>query len=260
MSLLVAMFLAGLSVAGERDGASVDEGRRLYRSLCSGCHGAAGDGQSAVTGRMFPKPRDFTAGEYRFRTTASGFVPQRSDLARTIATGLPGTAMPAWGRLLSDDQIDGIVLYLEGLSPRFEEEPLLDEDVVVDPDGLSAPASTEASVARGAEIYAQMKCGKCHGERGRGDGEAAKTLENNDGSEARVFDFTHGEYKGGGDPVSVYRTFVTGLDGSPMPSYGDSLPEEADRWALVHYVMSLSRPRGLGFYLTNGPTWYEPAR
>jgi cytochrome c oxidase cbb3-type subunit 2 len=32
---------------------------------------------------------------------------------------------------------------------------------------------------------------------------------------------------------------TTGLTGTPMPSYRDSLPE-ADRWALSYYVLSLS--------------------
>jgi cytochrome c oxidase cbb3-type subunit 2 len=31
----------------------------------------------------------------------------------------------------------------------------------------------------------------------------------------------------------------TGLSGTPMPTYRDSLPEQ-DRWALAYYVLSLS--------------------
>jgi cytochrome c oxidase cbb3-type subunit 2 len=32
---------------------------------------------------------------------------------------------------------------------------------------------------------------------------------------------------------------TTGLSGTPMPNYRDSLPEE-DRWALAYYVLALS--------------------
>jgi hypothetical protein len=37
----------------------------------------------------------------------------------------------------------------------------------------------------------------------------------------------------------VYRTFMTGLDGTPMPSYQDALPEEQSRWDLVSYCFEL---------------------
>jgi cytochrome c oxidase cbb3-type subunit 2 len=39
--------------------------------------------------------------------------------------------------------------------------------------------------------------------------------------------------------ADIYRTVSTGLSGTPMPSYSDSVPE-ADRWALAYYVLSLS--------------------
>jgi len=37
----------------------------------------------------------------------------------------------------------------------------------------------------------------------------------------------------------IFRTVSTGLSGTPMPSYSDSIAE-ADRWALAYYVLSLS--------------------
>jgi cytochrome c oxidase cbb3-type subunit 2 len=39
--------------------------------------------------------------------------------------------------------------------------------------------------------------------------------------------------------LDIFRTMTTGLSGTPMPSYRDSLPEE-DRWALAYYVLALS--------------------
>ncbi len=49
-------------------------------------------------------------------------------------------------------------------------------------------------------------------------------------------------FKSGGRPEDVYRTLMTGLAGTPMPSYADSLePDQA--WDLVYYVLSLSNER-----------------
>jgi hypothetical protein len=33
---------------------------------------------------------------------------------------------------------------------------------------------------------------------------------------------------------------MTGLNGTPMPSYGDVVAEEDDLWALSYYILSLS--------------------
>lgn len=238
--------------------ASADEGRRVFRAVCAGCHGAKGDGDSEVAATMVPRPRDLTAGEYRFRSTATGKLPLRSDIMRTLERGLPGTPMPSWRAQLTAAQMRSVVLYLETLSPRFERERALTE-AQVDRDTVEIVASTPALITKGREIYEEMKCADCHGPGGQGDGEAAATLTDNDGSPSHVFDFTDGRYKGGYDVFDVYRTFTTGLNGTPMPSFDGSLPSETDRWALVHYVRSLTKSRGLWFYLSNRPTHEDPS-
>jgi cytochrome c oxidase cbb3-type subunit 2 len=52
-------------------------------------------------------------------------------------------------------------------------------------------------------------------------------------------DLTSGQFKSGPAVEDIYRTMTTGLSGTPMPSYRDSLPDE-DRWALSYYVLALS--------------------
>jgi cytochrome c oxidase cbb3-type subunit 2 len=242
--------------------ADVTAGRKLFRALCSGCHGDDGRAKTAVAEVYAPLPRNLTKASYRFRTTASGTLPLRRDILRTVAEGLPGTAMPSWKEQLDQRQLMSIVLYLETLSPRFRDPDLKPEsdDILIHPEKLKAPPLTAALLARGRRVYKELKCWDCHGQRGRGDGPSAKTAKNVDGTKSDVFDFTTGNFKGGSRPVDVYRTFMTGLDGTPMPSYADSLPTEPDRWALVYYVLSLRRERGLWFYLRNRPTWREPAR
>ena len=44
--------------------------------------------------------------------------------------------------------------------------------------------------------------------------------------------------KGGSTGEDLYRVFMTGLNGTPMPSFADTIkPDEA--WDLVHYMQSL---------------------
>lgn len=238
--------------------ADADEGRRIYRAVCAGCHGEDGTGNTPVGNRLFPRPRDLTRGEFRFRSTASGKSPTREDLVLTLWRGLPGTAMPSWHDQLSLREMMSVVLYLEVLSPRLVEKPARSKDVIVQLGELEPPPSSPELIARGRELYEQMGCLQCHGKSGHGDGEAAPTLRNMDGARSHVFDFSYGRYKGGNRPIDFYRTVVTGLDGSPMPSYGDAIPDDKDRWAIVYYCLSLGRERGAWFYLTERPTWEEP--
>ena len=97
---------------------------------------------------------------------------------------------------------------------------------------------TVASRDRGEEVYKMMQCYQCHGTTGRGDGPSSQNLEDNWGDKILPFDFTSGPLKGGSSPDKIYRTFVTGLDGTPMPSFEDSLPEP-QRWDLVSYCLYL---------------------
>ena len=45
----------------------------------------------------------------------------------------------------------------------------------------------------------------------------------------------------GAESADVYRTLVTGLDGTPMPSYAGALDDTGALWDLVAYVRSLRR-------------------
>src|SRR5208283_118059 len=53
------------------------------------------------------------------------------------------------------------------------------------------------------------------------------------------YDFTEGHVKCGNNGSDIYRVFIVGLNGTPMPSFADSIsPDEA--WDLVHFIQSLS--------------------
>src|SRR5437667_6257017 len=94
-------------------------GKRVYVKWCAGCHGDAGAGDGAAAAYMLPRPRNFTSGLYKIRTTASGQLPTDADLERAIDEGLPGSAMPAWKGRLSDAQRRDAMAYLKTFSALF---------------------------------------------------------------------------------------------------------------------------------------------
>ena len=77
------------------------EGAVVYATYCVGCHGPKGDGAGPATEMLIVKPRDFTKGIFKFRSTPSGQLPTTGDLYRTITQGAYGTSMPAWIALLT---------------------------------------------------------------------------------------------------------------------------------------------------------------
>src|SRR6186997_48140 len=68
----------------------------LYEQRCAVCHGKTGRGDGPFAGLLDPRPRDFTTGRFKFRSTETGSLPTDEDLAASITNGLHGTSMPSW--------------------------------------------------------------------------------------------------------------------------------------------------------------------
>ena len=84
-----------------------------------------------------------------------------------------------------------------------------------------------------------MNCWLCHGKEGRGNGPSASSLTDSKGYPITPFDFTSGtRFKCGESDQGIFRDLMTGLDGTPMPSFADALkPDQA--WDIVHYIDAL---------------------
>jgi mono/diheme cytochrome c family protein len=228
-------FTAAHPPAAKLTDADARAGKAVYVRECSACHGERGDGKGPAASFLDPRPRDFTKKMFKIRSTESGQPPTVADLLRTVERGLPGSAMPAFSFLTVEERRQAVAYVMD-------KADLLDADAprpIADP-GAPPPADA-ASITRGKAIYEQMQCAACHGASGRGDGPAASGLKDDDGRAIPVRDFTGGVFRGGSERADLYYRFVTGMDGSPMPAFGDQV-KGADRWALVDYVMSLRVP------------------
>jgi len=208
-------------------------GREVYETRCVGCHGTKGDGNGPAATFLFPRPRDFTLGVFKFRTTPSGSLPTDGDLYRTVTRGVRWTAMPTWHELPDKERL-AVVTFIKTFSSRWKEERPEPPVVIGDP-----PKATPELVARGKDLYQKAKCFQCHGDTGKGDGVSAPDLTDDLKFPIRPADFTRGQFKGGSSVPDVFRTMSLGLDGTPMPSYADSMNEE-ERWAISYFVLSLS--------------------
>ncbi len=242
---LVTLFSLSMYVPayGEDDDSKVIEmGKKVYNSRCVICHGPKGDGKGLVgiIHRVQRKgvvqniyPRDFTVGVFKFRTTPTGCLPTDQDILKVVTDGIPRAYMPSHTDLPLE-QRKAVIEYIKTFSPRWEEEEACDPIPVNKPEWVGCPES----VAKGKELWQKMKCWECHGEEGRGDGPKAFKLKDDWGDPILPFDFTTGATKMGFAPENVFTAYTTGLDGTGMPSYQDSMSEE-QRWHLVSYTLKL---------------------
>ena len=228
---------------------SVQVGRDIYAMACITCHGAGGRGDGSVGAtlapRRAPQPRDFTSGLFKLRSTPTGQLPTTTDLLRTVTEGIRASGgpltfglsgyriMPGFRHMPEAQRLE-VIEFVKSLHREFWTRREIKTVAAPLP-----PPVTPERITRGRRLYVDAECLACHGERGLGDGPSAPTLK--DAREMRIetTDLTRpSRFKNGARPEDVYRTLMTGLTGTPMPSYADALePDQA--WDLVHYVLSL---------------------
>ena len=215
-------------------------GKSNYRRYCAGCHGDYGDsnGENAVW--LDPKPRDFTIATFKCRSTPTGTLPTDEDLFNTIGRGVTNSNMPIWNALSPQQRAD-LVAYIKIFSPRWEKEKAGERIKIP-----SEPPVTVESISHGKALFAKLECWKCHGPHGEGDGPSAATLTDSKDQPIRPYNFAAGKgdsrFKCGDTNQDLYKIFMTGLDGTPMPSFADVI-QPNDAWDLVHFLRTLHTSR-----------------
>lgn len=221
-----------------------EAGKQIYMKRCMPCHGINGDGNGPAADTLNPRPRDFTRGLFKLRTTAWKDAPTEADHFRTVSRGIPGTAMPAFARILSEQE-RWQVTYFERtfFADKFPPDQQPKEISIP-----NEPADSADSVAKGKSFFQEkLVCWTCHGREGRGDGPLSMSIRDDWGNPIRPRNLTKNwQYKGGNSTKDIFTRITTGLNGTPMSAdFAKSLSDE-DRWHLAHYVKSLQRPIKLG--------------
>lgn len=187
---------------------SLAGGYSLYRKHCIHCHGVTGDGNGPTAEYLWPRPRNYQPGIFKFTSTTASTKPTREDLRRILVKGISNNSMPSFEQMMTPAEIDQVVDYVIFLSARGQGElnlinvaSLEDEDAAeklfndesvkeaiavvldgwnnADAEVLNPPAprvpTSAASVKRGREMFLgktshKLECAGCHGAQGKGDG------------------------------------------------------------------------------------------
>ena len=215
---------------------SINTGKIIYETRCVFCHGLKGDGKGENASKLQTKPRDFTFGVYKFRSTPTGGLPTDDDIFKTISRGLHGTAMLPWLGLTTDQKWS-VAYYIKTFSDAFEDDEK--SEIVKIP---KANKSSMDYIKQGKMIYQKSECLVCHGFEGYGDGTNADQLKDDWQQPIRPTNFRQQLLKRGLEIEDIYLTIATGLNGTPMPSFSDSLTQD-EIMALAYYIQSIAPQR-----------------
>ncbi len=249
------------------DPALIARGREAYAAgSCADCHGSEGFGNGYKAAIVKPRPRDFTSGAFRYRSTAIGGRPVPADIDRFLSR-------PHFAEAVADAEeraaLGAFVAWLamrgetlRGLArSAFEDEELdpdVADDVVADvaeiwtraadgvvtaePPTYASDGERAAAAARGRALFhdaAKGSCQGCHGTDGAAtDVSNEKAWVDEWGRPVEVRAIATMPLGGGEEPLELYRRIAIGLSGTSMPGYGRGL-EPAEIWDLVAYIQAL---------------------
>jgi len=231
-ALLIALIVVAAPTAAWAQAGDAGAGKAVYERKCLLCHGEKGDGKGPAAELLDPRPRDFTSGVYKIRTTATK-TPTDQDLFKVITQGMPGTSMPGWDVLPERDRWN-LVAYIKSFAAdKLKEAPKKQELP-------KEVASSADSIKRGKEMFEAIECNKCHGAEGRGDGPSRPELKDDWGQPIRPANLTRWwTFRGGAGRSDIAMRLAAGVLGTPMPSFIDSVEKPEDIWHLTNYILSL---------------------
>jgi mono/diheme cytochrome c family protein len=218
----------------------VKTGEEIFLVRCAVCHGDKGGGDGPFAPLLTSAPRDLVKGPYWVRSTPLGSAPTPEDLLRVIERGVPGTAMPGFEHALKREKgeelsgVEKVIAYLRERSAYLKNpgKPIPMEEQA---EGL------DWEVEAGKAVYDNLKCARCHGEEGRGDGPEAAALKDARGLPLQVTDLTAPwTFRLGPETHNIWLALEAGLEPKHMPSLAEKT-SKGDRLALAIYVAKQGR-------------------
>lgn len=197
--------------------------QEIYQNLCMRCHGDKGDGHGLIATYLDPYPRDFTNVGFMNSRTEERFI-------NSIKNGVGGTSMPAWGKVLNEEQIRGVLSYINQSFTKEARREIKPRDV---PDQNPVAMSAE-SIARGEATY-MMRCTGCHGR--KADGKGANSLD----ILPRPRNLLNNHFINTAEDRRLFESILYGVQGTAMPPWIDYGLTKNDVGDLVNYIRSLSQ-------------------
>jgi mono/diheme cytochrome c family protein len=193
-----------------------------YKRLCARCHGENGDGKGANSIYLDPAPRDLTRAEFMNSKPEARLID-------SITNGVPGTSMPDWGKVLDQDQVKGVLAYIQ---QTFVKKPRRELKARKLPE-QNPVAVSSGSINRGEAIYMQ-RCTGCHGRKADGHGVNSVDIS------PRPRNLRNAAFVDATSDRRLFESITYGIEGTAMPSWIDYGLSQNDVGDIVNYIRSLN--------------------
>ncbi len=209
--------------------------QKMYDTYCLSCHGADLDGNGEVAELLEPYPRNFT--KYQF------VIAYKDRFKNSLLNGVSGSAMPPWKGVLSTNEIDLLVDYIE--MKILEKSPIqaysrinVSMPSIGDPDDRlflnkkdkDIKMLTLGDPVSGYEAFNKY-CVSCHGRLANGKGPNAKALGHAIPRNLINRHFLNQEHI---TNERLYKSILLGVAGGPMPAH-DHLSDQVI-FDLISYI------------------------
>jgi mono/diheme cytochrome c family protein len=205
------------------------QGEAIYKALCLRCHGEKGDGHGPIAEHLDPYPRDLTK---------DGFMNSKPEarLVASIRNGVAGTSMPAWGKMLSEEQAKAVLAHVQ---TAFTKEPRRELKAKAVPE-KNPVASNKESLDRGEALFVN-RCAGCHGK--KGDGKGPNSLD----ILPKPRNLRNTYFVDSVDDKRLFESILYGVQGTAMPPWIDYGLTNNDVGDLVNFIRSINQtqqPKG----------------
>jgi len=205
----------------------VNEPADAFKTLCARCHGEKGDGKGITALYLDPAPRDLTKAAFMNSKPRDRFV-------KSIEEGVAGTSMPAWGKVLGEQQARSVLEYTLATFTREPARPLKPHKV---PETNPAAATAE-SVTHGEQIFVQ-RCAGCHGR--KADGKGPNSLD----IVPRPRNLRNHAFVNALTDQRMFDSILYGVQGTAMPAWIDYGLSQQDVGDIINFIRSIN-PKSSG--------------
>lgn len=202
--------------------ATFKTGEEIYKNLCARCHGENGDGKGVTYLYLDPAPRDLTKVAFMNSKPEDRFL-------QSLRSGVPGTSMPPWERVLTDEQRRAVLAYI---FQTFVKEPRPELKAHKVPDTNPVASSVE-SIHRGEQTFLQ-RCTGCHGR--KADGKGPNSLD----ISPRPRNLRNSFFINTIPDHRLFDSILYGVQGTAMPSWIDYGLTQNDVSDLVNFIRSMN--------------------
>ncbi len=134
------------------DARSIEAGGELWATSCLQCHGPEARGDGPASSSMVVPPPDLTSSHQRFHTD--------QELFDSIANGVSGSSMPAFGQQIGETGIWDLINYLHLL--QDQSDGTVPEPAATEPPVSSTPVAMLPVVEEGEAVTVECVVGPLH--------------------------------------------------------------------------------------------------